>query len=947
MMRIDVKKLSDKKRLTALLRVTVAVVLAFSCLHGKSEPIDSLYQIYTMADKVHKVNAANALTHEVHKKGLTTTQIPISESMSEKEIDARVHYCMAEHYYDLDDFDTSLEMGMKAYELVDNIKEMRLKSDLMGIIADANFRTGNYDEALKAALTAYEIDKDLKDNELISSDLNMFGAIYLAVQQPKPGIHYIEKAIALERKLKRPDRLATRLGLASELYLMNDEPDKAMDAIEEAYKLDTKDSRSERAAIRLVQKGAVLERLSRLDEAQAVLQEAIPTLEKSDNLYSLATCYNQLGNIHNKNGKKQEALDCFKKALSLSIKCGATKAEQIAEHGLWECMREDNPAVALLHLERYAALSDSLHNKITTARLRLMETATPHEAQIDGIKGNSDSRNLWLKFAIYFSLMSLVLLGGLLYYAWRKTRKALALHRQTQEMRSYFFTNISHELQTPLTAIMNAGHQLLEKRRSTPQENKQIGDIIVKHGDRMLTLVNQLVDIDKVKYHVDQPELKQGDIVMFVRMLVDNYKEDAQQKQIHLNFKSPTNSLIVVFAPDYIRKIVHKLISNALKFTPTNGSVKVSLEPLEPTKLRIIVSDTGNGIPSNEIGRIYEPFSQSMNGDDGVDTGLGLTLINQLVKTLNGTVKVDSKPGQGTSFIIDFPVQPGDSSYIESKEEVQNFAEERVAPNRDTKDKPLVFIVENNADVGFFIASHLRDNYNLRFARDGHEAYRNAQELVPDLIITNLMMPVMDGKQLIRKLRANQSLNHIPIIAMTHRLGEQERMSCIEAGADAVLVKPFNSGEMCLLVDHLIQQRSILREQFAKKGTNDTSEMPASGMSKEDKKFLNKLIDVIYAQMAKDDIDMEHIAAVLSLSRKQLRTRVMEITGLTPVAYVLQVRLNYAKRMIMNEDTSLTTIASKCGFQNLSHFSKAFKQQFKVSPTQFRKSLDENNPTIP
>ena len=264
-MRIDVKKLSDKKQLTALLRVTVAVVLAFSCLHGKSEPIDSLYQIYTMADKAHKVNAANALAHEVHKKGLTTTQIPISESMSEKEIDARVHYCMAEHYYDLDDFDTSLEMGMKAYELVDNIKEMRLKSDLMGIIADANFRTGNYDEALKAALTAYEIDKDLKDNELISSDLNMFGAIYLAVQPPKPGIHYIEKAIALERKLKRPDRLATRLGLASELYLMNDDLDKAMDAIEEAYKLDTKDGRSERAAIRLVQKGAVLERLSRQD----------------------------------------------------------------------------------------------------------------------------------------------------------------------------------------------------------------------------------------------------------------------------------------------------------------------------------------------------------------------------------------------------------------------------------------------------------------------------------------------------------------------------------------------------------------------------------------------------------------------------------------------------------------------------------------------------------
>ena len=942
-MKRDITILHLKKRHAVLLRMFLAVVLALSCLHSKGEAIDSLYHIYSYSDKTHKANAAHVLTQEIHNKGLISTPIPIKKSMSEKEIDAKVHYCMAEHFFDKDDFETSLEMGMKAYELIDNIKEMNLKSDLMAIIANANFRMGNYDEALKAELVAYQIDKELNDNELISSDLNMLSIIYLAVKHPKPGIHYIEKAIAIERKNQQSNKLSSRLGIASELYLLNNEPDKALATIEEAYTLDLKDQRSEKAAIRLVQKAAVLEQMSRLDEAQSVLKKALPMLEKNEFRYSLAMCYSQMGDIANKKGNNKEAQDYYKKALSLSIKCSAPIIEQKAERGLWETMREENPSVALLHLERYAALSDSMHNKIMTARLRLLEEAVPPSELPVDLNGNSrDTRSPLLWSALFLGLMFVVAVGGL-FYAWRKTKNALELQHQTQEMRKHFITNITNELQTPLTVIMNAGQELQERQRSNAEVNKQIGNIIVKHGDKMLDLVNQLLDIEKVRSKIEQPELKLGDIAMFTRMLVDNYSESAQQQQVQLSFSSPIKSLNVVFAPEYIRKIVHKLIANALKFTPQNGSINVSLEQLESNVMRLIVTDTGKGIPKNEISHLFEPFYQSRNGDDAVGTGLELSLINQIVKTMNGTIKVESELNQGTSFIIDFPVQPGNGADDETAIQSPSYAEQRLLPAPETTQKPLVFIVENNADVGFFIANNLRDSYNLRFARDGHEAYINAQDLVPDLIITNLMMPVMDGKQLIRKLRANPSLNHIPIIAMTTSTAALERMSCIEAGADAVLVKPFNSSELRLLAHHLIKQRSALREQFTKKGTSDSTETPESKMSKEDKKFLNKLIDVIYAQMAKDDIDMEHIAAVLSLSRKQLRSRVVAITGLTPVAYVLQVRLNYAKRMIMSEDTSLTTIAQKCGFQNLSHFSKAFKQQFKVSPMQFRKSIEEKD----
>ena len=201
-----------------------------------------------------------------------------------------------------------------------------------------------------------------------------------------------------------------------------------------------------------------------------------------------------------------------------------------------------------------------------------------------------------------------------------------------------------------------------------------------------------------------------------------------------------------------------------------------------------------------------------------------------------------------------------------------------------------------------------------------------------------MAMPVMDGWELIKYLRSTPALSHIPIIAMTSNTSEDERMACYDAGADNVLVKPFNSHELRQLADHLITQRSIIRDQLLQSRNDSTHAAQPAPVSREDRDFVGKLVDVIHAQMAKDDIDMDHIAAALQMSRKQLRARVMAVTGLNPVAYVLQVRLNYARRMITTTDLPLTKIASKCGFLNPSHFSKAFKQQFGVSPQQFRKN---------
>ena len=940
---IEFDALPHMKRSLVYLLVAVVSGLTFH-LDMMGDTIDSLYNIYINTPSAEQLDAANAVFQQLHKAEFIDSLIQFNKSSRQSEVEARLHYWMTEYYYANGMFDDSNEAGERAIGLMSSVKDDHFKSDLLGIVANTQFRIGNYDNALKTQVAAYRIDQKLGEEDLISSDLNSFAAIYLAVKQPVPGIKCIEKAIAIERKLKRPERLAIRLGLASELYLLNKEYDNAMNAIEEAYQIDNELGKSDKAAIRLVQKGAVLEAMSKLDEAYSTELQAISILENTSNAYSLAVCYNQLGSICDKMGKPQDAIAYYKKALEYSIKCGSPNVECTAERGLWEVMRDNNPTIALLHLERYTALNDSLNNRLTAARLTVFD---PYNTSIgnDAMEDNPQHSYL-LRYASVILGIMLILMLAALFFAWRRNRSALAMSKQTQELRSHFFNNISRELHTPLTVIMNAGQQLLDSNKTSPSTNKRIGEMIINHGQNMLGLVNQLIDIEKVKTAAEQAETRIGNIVMFVRMLVDNFKDNAREHLINLQFSSPLQSVVFEFSPDYVRKIVHNLINNAFSYTPRNGRIDVKLDMIDANTLRLVVADTGKGIPVEERERIFEPFSQSENDDNGVKTGLDLSMVYYLVQAMNGCISVESELGQGTTFTISLPIQLDKNEDLKDLEKMSHFADKQLIPESNgNKQKPLVFIVENNEDVLLFIADHLRDDYNLRFARDGKEAFDNAQDLIPELIITNIIMPVMDGKELIRQIRQSKTLSHIPVIAMTTNTSEHERLSCIEAGADGVLVKPFNSREMELMVKHIIEQRIALRERFAATSNADNKAQDATTqMSKEDKEFLHRLVEVIQAQMANSDIDMEHIAAALSLSRKQLRTRVMAVTGLTPVAYVLQVRLNYARRMILNEDTSLTTIASRCGFQNLSHFSKAFKQQFGMSPLQFRKSVDNFGP---
>ena len=924
------------------LLLTTIVLLATSLQPMMSETVDSLYTIFLNSPESQKVEAANTVFKTLYQQQHIDTLLQFEKNGKTATIETRLHQAMADFYFEQGLYSASLDAGKRGADLLVSVKDDLLKSDVLNSVANAHFRLGNYAQAIKTLMEVYRIDKKNGDKTLISSDLNSLAAIFLSIEQPVPGIRFINEAIAIERELQRTDRLAIRLGMAAELYLINQETDKAMAAINEAFEIDHKEGRKDKAAVRLIQKAAILEHESRLKEALDCINQAMPLLEEANATYSLAVAYNQLGSIKEKQGNHQDAVSSFKKALELSIKCGSPKTERTAEYGLWQSLRANNPNAALFHLERYTVLNDSMQSSIKTAQQYMMGSSDLIDGESVNDEDGHKSRKLmkWGGAALVAMLLTALVIA---FFTWHRNRRIRQMQHEIQAMKSHLITNISNTLQTPLTVVLSAGQHLLGEKRASLEDNKKTGEMIVRHGKNMLGLINELLDIDRARTAVDQPDYKPGNIVMFIRQLVENHVEAARKNKIFLEFNCQQNEIVVFFAPDCLRKIVRCLIDNAIKFTPSKGNITVSLNRLDVSHLTLTVQDTGKGIPVEERERIFEPFTQSLNGDDAVETVVGLSLVNQLVHFMSGTISVDSELNQGTTFTIDFPVKPAEDTFLGTSEDGRSFADKRIMPSGLKKQGgPLVLVVENNEDVAFFIGSLLQNDYEIRFAHDGQEAINNAQELVPALIITNIMMPVMNGKSLISQLRANETLSHIPVIALTSDHSEQERLACLEAGADVVLVKPFNSSELKLHACHLIGQRAKLREQLSKTINNHIDiDNSKSKPAKEDQEFLNRLIDIIHVQMAKDDIDIDHIAAAMSLSPKQLRMRVMSITGMRPIAYVLQVRLNYARRLVANDSISLTTIASKCGFQTLSHFSKAFKQQFGMSPLQYRKYQDD------
>lgn len=592
--------------------------------------------------------------------------------------------------------------------------------------------------------------------------------------------------------------------------------------------------------------------------------------------------------------------------------------------------------------------ADSVSNIENTAHLQNLrvnfekEKSSREMALIqENYRMEQRTKNIILFAGIFILLLTVTVIAILLYVVRMKSRTQKIM-RHMETVRNKFFTNITHEFRTPLTVILGLANQLSEKT-GTDQESSASLQTIIRQGDHLLSLVNQLLNISKVRSSIEEPDWRTGDIVAFIRMIVENFQIFAQQKHLNLIFVPQQTFLQADFVPEYFRKIIHNLLSNALKYTPKGGHVYITTTE-ENNNLVIQIADSGKGIDKQDLPHIFETFYQGNNSCMDMGTGVGLSLAKQMVETMGGQIAVKSAVGKGTVFFVTLPLKHGTSQWEEwipgesdkqpvSSVPTPNPASPETEPSGT--DPVTILLVEDNQDVAFYIGGLLKDRYRLLYARDGKEGLEKAAEYMPDLILTDLMMPGMDGFDLCREIRSSIVLNHIPIIIITAKSEDVDKVQGLEAGADAYLLKPFNTDELHVRVAKLLEQRRVLREKYSRALRNNCPEsvklLPA------DQAFMDRLTDIVYSQLSDTALNSDKIAEKMCMSKSQLNRKVRVITGSNTTTYILHVRMEKAKRMLSSNDLPIGDIAMQCGFEDAGYFGRVFKQTFGMTPSQYRK----------
>lgn len=567
------------------------------------------------------------------------------------------------------------------------------------------------------------------------------------------------------------------------------------------------------------------------------------------------------------------------------------------------------------------------------------------------------TKNIILYADIFIVLMAWAVIAVLIYTLRVRSRT----QRSMQEMelvKQNFLTNITHEFRTPLTVILGIADGL--KKRLADRHTEPGFDLIIRQGNEMLSLVNQLLYISNVHSVVGYKDWRTGDIVAFLRMIVETMRVQAAKELIDIEFSTSDDSIQMDFVPDYMQKLLQSLFSNSLKFTPRGGKVHASVA-LERKMVNITITDSGMGITAKDLPHIFDPFYQINVSKGNLRTGIGLSLVRQMTEAMDGKIEVFSIKEKGNKFLITLPQSHAEEEFkqwlpeeelpmeeepsVSDKTEVTPTRVDEVLPDKDSNmpvdeemRQPTLLVIEDNADIARYIGAVLEERYRLLFARDGKEGLAKAEEYMPDLILTDLMMPEMDGYELCRVIRASNILNHIPVIVVTARGEEKDRLMGLEAGADAYLIKPFSADELKIRVAKLLELRRLLREKYSKalqEGHSDNVEI-----SDADKDFIARLQKALLANISDTDLSSEILADKLFMSKSQLNRKVKSITGLDTATYVRQSRMSFAKKLLSAGDLSIGDIVERCGFESPSYFTKTFKQYFGVTPSQYRKRVE-------
>ena len=779
-----------------------------------------------------------------------------------------------------------------------------------------------------------------RKNRAIS--LNGLGNIYMTLGNYERADSALRMALEGERQLHSAVGQAINYANLGSIFEHRGQTDSAWVYYRKSMALNTEAGSTLGISLCHTYFGSLYKKSRQYDKATEEYETAYRLMKASKDEWHTLNSLIALADIYHTTGNDAKEMEYLGKAKAIAERIKSP--EHLAEiHTLYykHYKQTGDYRTALSSYEQAMTMQDSVLNmekvnRIQNTSLNIERNRQAREMGEVRHRLEQERTARYVGFGVLGTVL-LVLSGVLtivLYTNRLHRRNHLALKRLSA-LRENFFTNITHEFRTPLTVILGLSHNLQDADTEAVRENART---IERQGKGLLTLINQLLDISKIKSSVGNPDWYNGNITAHLTMIIETYRDYARSRNIDLHFLA-REAVEMDFVPDYVSKVMNNLLSNAFKFTPEYGKVSVSVWR-EGNCLFLDVSDTGEGIDKETVSHVFEPFYQAETEARSIGTGVGLALVKQIIDAVEGSITVESTVGKGTTFHIHVPIHHDSkrkmgSTMIDSAPLLPE-NETTLADSENDDNQCRLLVIEDSHDIAAYIGSLFADRYAVSYAANGKEGMEKALDLVPDLIITDLMMPGMDGLEVCRQVRENEIINHIPIIVVTAKITEEERIRGLEAGADAYISKPFNADELRTRVEKLLDRHLRLRDKFSNSADTDKEQK----LTDAERRFLAKAVDFIYQLLDKRHLDVNTLAEKLCMSPRQLHRKLVAITGDSPATYMLKIKMQKARNLLETKPgLTIEDIAEHCGFEHTPNFYSAFRKMYGVTPMDYRRGI--------
>lgn len=962
---------------------TVLILLLSVCLifpgqtTAQSRTTDSLAALLQNAKDTTRVNLLNQLSSAywyidpLQTISYASQAIDLGKKLGFKKGITTAYNNTGVGYYQQNKYEEALDWYNKAITMHKESGNFRGEGHVLSNMGLIYWKQGALPTAVEYYLRSLKIWDDHKLELEKASVYDNLANVYNEQEEYDQALSYYFKARAVQKKYPKSDHeqgmTLSNIGTA---YLGKENYEEALKYFLESLTFLTEDEKESRA---VSYSNIGLTYIELKDYARSVfyLTNALKLQKETEDADGMIHTLMGLAKTSQQTGDIKESGNYARQALGLAQKIN-DKAVLAEAWQMLSVIAKDQGDYKSAHTYyiNYVNARDSIRSNESIYKIANLQAGfetKKKQAEIEALK-TEHRQQAFRRNAVGAGLAALLIIAALVVSRQRLkirqnnqlininaelTKQSQQLEEQTKklkeldEVKSTFFANISHEFRTPLTLILNSLSDRMATVKATGDKNEQEQlEVMQRNAKRLLNLINQLLDLSKLDAGHMKLSPANVNLTELLTVVYSSFSSLSNSRDINFLFSIPAEKINCRLDADKVEKILFNLLSNAFKFTPVGGSIDFKTEIVN-AGIQVTIRDSGRGIPEQELSKVFNRFYQGKQYyADEQGTGIGLALTKELVDLHDGKIWAESHPG-GACFILQLPLVAAnaDEEFVSRS----MIAMEETAPTNlvsQTNEsngkftvesiRPAILIVEDSADLRNYIKKHLTDQYEIIETENGKKGLEKAIAIIPDLVISDWMMPEMDGITLCHQLKTDERTSHIPVILLTALANDEAKFQGLETGADDYLTKPFDNRELQIRIHNLIESRKRLRERYSRELHLGPKKVQVTSM---DEKFLEKVMQAVETYMGDPDFSMEKFGQEVSLSRMQLHRKLKALTGESPGDFLRTMRLQRAKRLLESKTGNVSEIAYEVGFNNLSYFSKCYREQFGIAPNETISSI--------